>query len=90
MLPDRTARCLVLLVGVQHLACVLTHSSACLQPFSLNGAGEQLKRAYKLVTEGKFSDALRAINQVLWTIPLVVVDTRREVDELKELIGICK
>eukprot|EP00891_Asterochloris_glomerata_P008996 jgi/Astpho2/8996/fgenesh1_pm.00133_%23_27_t len=59
-------------------------------PFSLNGAGEQLKRAYKLVTEGKFSDALRAINQVLWTVPLVVVDTRREVDELKELIGICK
>ena len=74
----------------QGLSCVLPHSTACLQPFSLNGAGEQLKRAYKLVTEGKFSDALRAINQVLWTIPLVVVDTRREVDELKELIGICK
>jgi coatomer protein complex subunit alpha (xenin) len=59
-------------------------------PYTLNSAGEQLKRAYKSVTEGKFNDALRTFNALLHVIPLVVVETRREVDELKELISICK
>ena len=51
---------------------------------------ESLKKAYKLFTDGKFSNALQAFNQMLWTIPLVVVATRKEVDEVKELITICR
>ena len=51
---------------------------------------EQLKKAYKLFTEGKFTNALQGFNQVLWTIPMVVVDSRKEVDEVKELITICR
>ena len=41
--------------------------------FSLASAEELLKAAYKLVTEGKFADALRAFNrllQVRWCVVL--------------------
>lgn len=51
---------------------------------------ESLNKAYKLFTEGKFSNALQAFNLMLWTIPLVVVSSRKEVDEVKELITICR
>lgn len=61
-----------------------------LQVYSLDGVTKSLTKAYKLFTEGKFSNALQAFNQVLWTIPLVVVSSRREVDEVKELITICR
>lgn len=45
---------------------------------------------YKSVTEGKFSEALRQVQTILHIIPLTVVDSRREVDELKELISIAR
>lgn len=59
-----------------------------LQAFSLDGVTEQLKKAYKLFTEGRFTNALQGFNQVLWTIPMIVVESRKEVDEVKELITI--
>lgn len=74
---------------VKLLAICLTFF-ALLQAFSLDAVSEQLKKAYKLFTEGKFTNALQGFNQVLWTIPMVVVDSRKEVDELKELITICR
>jgi hypothetical protein len=37
------------------------------------------------VTEGKFTEALKLFSQLLTTIPLVVVDTRKEVDDVKEV-----
>jgi Coatomer (COPI) alpha subunit C-terminus len=49
-----------------------------------------VKAMYRSVTEGKFSEALKQVNTLLAVIPLTVVDTRREVDELKELISIAK
>ena len=61
-----------------------------LQAYSLDGVSESLKKAYKLFTDGKFSNALQAFNQMLWTIPLVVVASRKEVDEVKELVIICR
>jgi len=51
---------------------------------------EKLRLAYKATTEGKFSEALRLFLTILHTIPVIVVDSRREVDEVKELIGIAK
>lgn len=74
---------------VKLLAICLT-VFALLQAFSLDAVSEQLKKAYRLFTEGKFTNALQGFNQVLWTIPMVVVDSRKEVDELKELITICR
>ena len=42
------------------------------------------------MTEGKFSEALRQVNGILWAIPLTVVESRREVDDVKELLSIAK
>ncbi|RWR81791.1 coatomer subunit alpha-1 [Cinnamomum micranthum f. kanehirae] len=51
---------------------------------------EKLRTAYKFTTEGKFGEALKQFLNILHTIPLVVVESRREVDEVKELIVIAK
>lgn len=51
---------------------------------------EKLKMGYRSTTAGKFPDALRTFLGILHTIPLVVVESRREVDEVKELIIIVK
>ena len=45
---------------------------------------------YRSMTDGKFSEALRQVNALLAIIPLTVVATRHEVDELKELISIAR
>ena len=51
---------------------------------------EKLRLAYRATTDKKFSEALRLFLTILHTIPVIVVDSRREVDEVKELIGIGK
>ncbi|KAG1674856.1 hypothetical protein FOA52_015244 [Chlamydomonas sp. UWO 241] len=58
--------------------------------YTLKQLEESLKAAYKLVTEGKFTDALKAFTRMLHVIPLTVVDTRKEVDEIKELLVVCR
>ncbi|CAI5484716.1 unnamed protein product [Closterium sp. Yama58-4] len=58
--------------------------------FRLSALDEKLNAAYKMTTEGKFTDALRLFLGILQTIPLLVVETRKEVDEVKELLGISK
>ncbi|CAN6480928.1 unnamed protein product [Victoria cruziana] len=51
---------------------------------------DKLRSAYKATTDGKFSEALRIFLNILHSIPLIVVESRREVDEVKELIVIAK
>lgn len=51
---------------------------------------EKLKVAYKTFTEGRFSDACRLFLNILHIIPLIVVESRKEVDDVKELIGIAR
>ena len=51
---------------------------------------EKLILVYRATTDGKFSEALRLFLTILHTIPVIVVDSRREVSEVKELIGIAK
>jgi len=58
--------------------------------YRLSSLEEKLKVAYKTTTEGKFTEALRLFINILHTIPVVVVDSRKEVDEVKELLGIAK
>jgi coatomer protein complex subunit alpha (xenin) len=58
--------------------------------FNFSQLEEKLKSGYKATTLGKFGEALRLFSSILHTIPLIVVDTRREVDEVKELIVIVK
>lgn len=61
-----------------------------LQVYNLGGLEDMLKKGYRSVTEGKFNDALGRFNAILHIIPLLVVETRREVDDVKELLGIAK
>ncbi|GAB4837857.1 hypothetical protein Ancab_027383 [Ancistrocladus abbreviatus] len=58
--------------------------------FNFSQLEEKLKAGYKATTAGKFTDALRLFLGILHTIPLIVVESRREVDEVKELIIIVK
>ncbi|PIN21684.1 Vesicle coat complex COPI, alpha subunit [Handroanthus impetiginosus] len=58
--------------------------------FNFSQLDEKLKAGYRATTAGKFSEALRHFLAILHTIPLIVVETRREVDEVKELIIIVK
>jgi len=51
---------------------------------------EKLKQAYRKVTEGKFSDALTTFVNIIHSITLLSVETRREVDEVKELMQIAR
>ncbi|KAF8410525.1 hypothetical protein HHK36_003056 [Tetracentron sinense] len=58
--------------------------------FKFSQLEEKLKAGYKATTIGKFTEALRIFLGILHTIPLIVVESRREVDEVKELIIITK
>ncbi|KAK3002812.1 hypothetical protein RJ639_019190 [Escallonia herrerae] len=58
--------------------------------FNFSQLEEKLKAGYKATTAGKLTEALRLFQSILQTIPLIVVDSRREVDEVKELIVIVK
>ena len=60
------------------------------QVFTLSSLADRLKGVYKAMTEGKFAEGLRQVNVLLLLIPLTVVDTRREADELKELLTIAR
>ncbi|CAN1777530.1 Coatomer subunit alpha-1 [Linum perenne] len=58
--------------------------------YSFGQLEEKLKAGYKATTAGKFTEALKYFVSILHTIPLIVVESRREVDEVKELIIIVK
>lgn len=58
--------------------------------FTVGGLEENLARAYRLVTEGKFADALKLFTTILLTVPLLVVDSRKEAEEVKELLYIAR
>ncbi|XP_068638932.1 coatomer subunit alpha-1-like [Aristolochia californica] len=58
--------------------------------YNFSQLDDKLRGAYKLTTEGKFGEALKLFLTVLHHIPVVVVESRREVDEVKELITIAK
>ncbi|CAI9116850.1 OLC1v1018116C1 [Oldenlandia corymbosa var. corymbosa] len=58
--------------------------------FNFSQLEEKLKAGYRATSAGKFTEALKIFLSILHTIPLIVVETRREVDEVKELIIIAK
>lgn len=58
--------------------------------YTLDVLEEQLKKGYKLVTEGKFVEAQKVFTAIIHTIPLLVVETRKEVDDAKELLRISR
>ena len=73
-----------------HFGVSDVHESVGLQVYTLSMLDERLNAMYKSVTDGKFTDVLRQTNALLHMVALTVVDTRREVDELKDLLNIVK
>ncbi|EDO39748.1 predicted protein [Nematostella vectensis] len=51
---------------------------------------QRLQTAYQLTTGGKFQEAIVRLQQILLSVPLIVVDTKQEVSEAQQLIGICR
>ena len=51
---------------------------------------EKLKAAYKTTTEGKFGEALKLFTAIIHSIAVLLVESRREVDEVRELLGIAR
>ena len=51
---------------------------------------DRLKLAYKTTTEGKFGEALKMFQGIIHSIAVLLVETRREVDEVRELLGIAR
>jgi len=59
-------------------------------PTSIRLLVEKLRAAYKATFEGKFSDALVMFKNILHSTLFIVADSRQEVNEIKELVGICR
>ena len=51
---------------------------------------EKLKLAYKTTTEGKFSEALKLFQGIIHATCVLFVESRREVDETRELVSIAR
>ena len=51
---------------------------------------ERLKLAYKTTTEGKFSEALKLFQGIIHATCVLLVESRREVDETRELVAIAR
>ncbi|GAB2291771.1 hypothetical protein Dimus_026025 [Dionaea muscipula] len=56
--------------------------------FNLSQLDEKVRLAYKATSGGKFTDALGLFLGILHCLPLIVVESRREVDDVKDLIRI--
>ncbi|XP_026686772.1 coatomer subunit alpha-like [Diaphorina citri] len=50
----------------------------------------KIQQCYQLTTSGKFVDAIEKLRNVLISIPLLVVTTKKEIEEAKQIINICK
>jgi len=62
-------------------------------PLLVNGLKEEishLKEAYRSVTGGKFNEALTKFTDILAALPMIVVDSRKEVKEVKDMVDICR
>lgn len=49
-----------------------------------------LKKAYQFFTKGQFASASKAFTQILLDAPFLVVETRQEAEEVKEIVSIAK
>ena len=46
--------------------------------------------AYQLTTGGKFQEAVHKLLSVLLSVTLLVVDSKQEISEAQQLLGICR
>ncbi|KAJ3044580.1 hypothetical protein HDV00_001506 [Rhizophlyctis rosea] len=58
--------------------------------YNLQNVITKLQEAYGLTTTGKFSDSLNLFKTILHIILFTVVDRRAELEEVQQLIGVCR
>ena len=46
--------------------------------------------AYQLTTGGKFQEAVHRLHTIMLSVTLLVVDSRQEISEAQQLLGICR
>lgn len=51
---------------------------------------QRLQMCYQLTTNGKFAKAIEKLQNILLSVPLLVVDTKQEIAEAQQLIQICR
>lgn len=56
----------------------------------LNELVQRLQICYQLTTGGKFTEAIQKLQNILLSIPLLVVDNRQEIAEAQQLLSICR
>ena len=49
-----------------------------------------LKDAYRMITQGKFQDAINKFRNIMLSVPLLVVDNKQQIQEAQDLINICR
>ena len=64
-----------------------TGGSSPLGIYKIGSLEDELKVAYKLVTGGKFADALQAFCKILHMSPFLTVETHQQEDDVKELVS---
>jgi coatomer protein complex subunit alpha (xenin) len=50
----------------------------------------KLKTGYRSTTQGKFNEALQFFVQIFHSLPLIVVSSKKEANEAKDLLNICR
>lgn len=56
----------------------------------LNMLVQRLQAAYQLTTGGKFQEAIYKLQAILLSVTLLVVDSKQEISEAQQLLGICR
>jgi len=56
----------------------------------LNDLVQRLQSAYQMTTMGKFQDAVEKLQGILLSITLMSVDSKQDIIEAQELLGICR
>ncbi|KAJ5075405.1 coatomer subunit alpha [Anaeramoeba ignava] len=59
-------------------------------PLKMEIIKKEFKKALDLTTSGKFSESMKIFQNILFSIPLLIVDDLSEVKEAQKLITICK
>eukprot|EP01135_Chromosphaera_perkinsii_P004839 Nk52_evm3s299 gene=Nk52_evmTU3s299 len=57
---------------------------------SLGELVQNLQSAYQLTTGGKFQGAVEEFKSIMHRLPFLVVDTKQDITEAQQLLGICK
>ncbi|CAD7077616.1 unnamed protein product [Hermetia illucens] len=56
----------------------------------LNDLVQRLQVCYQLTTGGKFSEAIEKLQAILISIPLLIVESKQDIAEAKQLLQICR